>query len=110
MRRVLMYVIVSVQCFSAFAQESEKSKIRFYRHEVNVSIGGINVRSGWSDDYERDVMDRFGLVSGISGDSYSGSRVWYDWDETPRLFNNSLFMAVSYYYHFTPHIAISYPR
>lgn len=47
---------------SSFCDEPKESKTRYYRHEVNIGIGGIGVRSGWSDDYERNVMNRFGLV------------------------------------------------
>ena len=45
-----------------------ENKTRYYRHEVNVSIGGIRVRSGWSNDYESSVMNRFGLVVGRAGE------------------------------------------
>lgn len=37
MKRVLLSVIVSALCTSAFAQETNESKTRYYRHEVNVS-------------------------------------------------------------------------
>lgn len=88
--------------FSSFAQELKESKTRYYRHEVNVSIGGIRVRSGWSNDYERSVMNHFGLVVGKAGDG----KVVYESLESPDLGNHNALKALSYYYHLNYHIAI----
>lgn len=40
------------------------AQTRYYKHEVSVGIGRIGVQSAWSDDYEKSVMSRFGLVVG----------------------------------------------
>ena len=83
-------------------KEKEKEKeTRYYRHEVNVSIGRIGVRSGWSKSYENNVMDRFGLVVGKEG----MGGVVYEWYDKTKLRGNML-KAVSYYYHFNHFIAV----
>ena len=102
MRRILLSVIISTLYISVFAQEHKESKTRYYRHEVNVSIGGIRVRSGWSNDYERSVMNQFGLVVGKAGDG----KVVYESFDSPDLGNHNALKAVSYYYHLNHHIAI----
>ncbi|MBR1447902.1 MAG: hypothetical protein IJ588_04025 [Prevotella sp.] len=74
---------------------------------MNVSIGGVAVRSGWSDDYERTVMDDFGLVVGKFGAGHGpGTLVYFEWDETPKLNYNSIYRSVSYYYHCNHHVAL----
>ena len=83
------------------AQEPNESKTRFYRHEVNVSIGGGRVRSGWSDDYEQSVMNRFGLVVGRAGDG----EVIYECIYNPDLGTDNPLKAISYYYHIDHHFA-----
>ena len=83
------------------ASEPKESKTRYYRHEVNVSIGSIRVCSAWSNDYERGLMNKFGLVAGISG----SNGVWYEWQNEPDLETRNALKAVSYYYHFNHHIA-----
>lgn len=88
-------------------KQAKESKTRYYRHEVNVSIGGVNVRSGWSDDYENNVMERFGLVVGRFGASHGpGTGVWFEWEDKPSLSTDNSLKAISYYYHFDHHIAI----
>lgn len=67
MKKNFLFVIILFLFASSFAQEPKESKTRYYRHEVNVSIGAISVRSGWSNDYENEVMNRFGLVVGSQG-------------------------------------------
>lgn len=62
MKRIVLSIIASAFFTCAYAQEAKNNATRYYKHEVNVGIGGVRVRSGWSDDYERSVMDRFGLV------------------------------------------------
>ena len=86
----------------SLADNPPDSKTRYYRHEVNVSIGGIRVRTGWSNDYERTVMNHFGLVVGKTGDG----KVIYGSSDSPDLGNHNALKAVSYYYHLNHHIAI----
>lgn len=93
--------------FSSFAQELKESKTRYYRHEVNVSIGGTGVRSGWSNNYENEVMSRFGLVVGIEGaGSGPGTDICYRWKDEPDLSTENPLKTISYYYHFNHHIAV----
>ena len=102
MRRLSVLAMALIMFATSYADEPKESKTRYYRHEVNVSIGGIRVRSGWSNDYERTVMNKFGLVVGKSG----SNGVWYEWEDEPDLGNNNALKAVSYYYHFNHHIAV----
>lgn len=102
MRRLLLSVIASTLYVSLFAKKPAESKTRYYRHEVNVSIGRISVCSGWSNDYERSVMNQFGLIVGRGGDG----KVVYKSSDKPRLGNRNALKAVSYYYHLGHHIAI----
>ena len=107
MRRILLSVAIYALYTSAFAQEQVESKTRYYRHEVNVSIGGIRVSSGWSNDYERSVMNQFGLVVGkAGGGSGPGTGIVYQWEDDPDLGNDNALKAVSYYYHFNNRIAV----
>ena len=46
MRRFLLFVIVLMVFALSYAEEPKESKTRYYRHEVNVSIGRIAVQSG----------------------------------------------------------------
>ena len=56
MRRILL-LLTLMFALQIAAQEPRKSNARYYIHEMNVSAGGIRVRSGWSNDYERSVMN-----------------------------------------------------
>lgn len=106
MRRLLSAFCVFLGIYS-FADNPPESKTRYYRHEVNVSIGGIRVRTGWSNDYERSVMNQYGLVVGKGGMSHGpGTGIVYEWDDGPDLRNDNALKAVSYYYHFNHRIAV----
>lgn len=94
-------------CGFSYGGEPKESNTRYYRHEVNISIGRIGVRSGWSNDYENEVMSRFGLVVGKSGVSHdSGTGIVYGWKDEPDLGTDNPLKVVSYYYHFDHHIAV----
>ena len=56
---LILQLLSSALCL---AEEPQKSETRYYRHEVNADIGAIVVRSNWSNDYEKRVMNKFGLV------------------------------------------------
>ena len=83
-------------------KQAKESKTRYYRHEINVSIGGIGVRSGWSNDYENSVMDRFGLVVLKAG----SNGVVYESKGKPDLGTDNPLKAISYYYHLDQRIAV----
>ena len=83
MRKFLSAFCVFLGTYS-FVGNLPESKTRYYRHEVNVSIGGIGAHSSWSDDYERSVMNQFGLVVGRNGGgSGTGTGIIYQWEDTP---------------------------
>ena len=106
-RIVILLCIALVIPVSSFADEPEESDTRNYRHEINVSIGGIRVHSGWSNDYERSVMNLFGLVVGkAGGGSGPGTGIIYQWEDGPDLRSDNALKAVSYYYHFNNRIAV----
>ena len=63
MKKTFIFTALSLFCITTFASNPKKSHTRYYRHEINVSIGGINPSNSGSDSYERKLMDRFGLVS-----------------------------------------------
>ena len=90
------------------ADTLEKSNMRHFRHEVSVSIGGFGVRSGWSDDYENDVMNKFGLVVGKAGggDGAYGKGIIYQSYGEPDLRRDNVLKTISYYYHFNHKIAV----
>lgn len=91
---------------SAFCQDggngSKESNTRYYRHEVSMAIGGAGMRTGWSDDYENSIANRYGLVYGKG----SANGVAYEWDDEPDLGNDGVFWTVSYYYHLNKHLAV----
>ena len=91
------------------ATETEKDKTRYYRHEVNVGVGSIGACSSWSSDYERSVMNHFGLVAVKTGISHGpGTGIVYGWDDddVPDLRSDNALKCVSYYYHFNNRIAV----
>ena len=105
--RITLLVFLLTSTFIVNASNPKESKTRYYKHEVNVSIGGVGVRSGWSNDYEQSVMNRFGLVVGrAGGGNGAGTGVIYEWDDGPDLTNDNALKAVSYYYHFNNRIAV----
>ena len=107
MRKCIILIASLFLFFSSFAQETNESKTRYYRHEVNVSIGGVGVRSDWSNDYERSVMNQFGVVVGKGGMSHGpGTGIVYQWKDGPDLGKDNALKAVSYYYHFNHRIAV----
>lgn len=104
MKRTVLLVIAATFVLPTrlIAQEMEESETRYYRHEVNFSIGGVRVRSGWSDDYEHSVMGRFGLVVGKAGDG----KVIMQIKDGTALRQDCPLMALSYYYHLDHHFAV----
>lgn len=102
MRQLLCLITALTICTSSFCDEPKDSKTRYYRHEINVSIGGTHVRSGWSNDYERSVMNQFGLVVGRTGDG----KVIYEWKDNPDLGTDNPLKTMSYYYHLDHHFAV----
>lgn len=105
-RNTILAVILLLRLYS-LANEPIESKTRYYRHEVNVSIGRIGVRSGWSNDYENDVMNRFGLVVGRAGGGHGpGTGIVYEQKDKPNLGTDNPLKTVSYYYHFNHHVAV----
>lgn len=86
---------------TAVVEQVKESKVKFYRHEISLSIYGIGVQSGWSDDYENSVMNRFGLVVGREG----MNDIIYRYRDRPDLNVGSLPLAINYYYHLDHHLA-----
>lgn len=103
MKKTIVFISLSLLCIITFASNPKKSRTRYYRHEVNVSIGGINPSNSGSDSYERKLMDRFDLVpsKGSFGD---GLVAWSDGD--PNLRTASTLLTLGYYYHINKHIAL----
>ena len=99
-----LYVLLLVTVYPIFltASNRKESKTRYYRHELSICIGGMDVRSDWSDDYERMAMDEFGLVvpkciiDGVVCCTY----------EKPRLSFSDIFKSISYYYHLNHHLIV----
>lgn len=91
---------------TAVVEQVKESKVKFYRHEISLSIYGIGVQSGWSDDYENSVMNRFGLVVGEGGIGYPGEGVLYRYFDRPNLKEDSTPIAINYYYHLDHHVAL----
>ena len=88
-----------------FASNQKESKVRYYRHEVNVGIGYSTVRTGWSDEYEKSVMDRFGLVVGMGGQD----GVIMQSKGHPNLRQNTpyiSYISLGYYYHLSHNWAV----
>ena len=100
----MKYIVISfflISAISAFASEPEKTKTRYYRHEISISIGGSTVRSKWSDSYEYDVKDAFGNYK------RNGTNVLlYKWEHNEGLKTRNVLKTVSYYYHLDNSAAI----
>lgn len=94
---------LSIVCsMSAFAANPEKSSVSLYRHEVNVNIGYIYVRSGWSNDYEKNLREIPGPY-----DLQGTTVLLYKWEnDVPKLKPTTPLISASYYYHLKPYLAI----
>lgn len=83
MRRFILSVIVSVLHTSAFTQETNESKTRYYRHEVNVSRTGMTKPRSQGDDYEDKVYRAMSIEHQAKGyeigfgSSSSGTLIGY---------------------------------
>lgn len=87
---------------SIIASDPENSSDRFYRHEMNLSIGYIYVRNGWSNEYENNVQKEIGHYF------LDGTNVYlYKWENgSPKLKPSSPLINLSYYYHLNPRLAL----
>lgn len=105
MKKTFIFIALSLFCIITFASNPKKSRTRYYRHEINVSIGGINPSNSGSDSYERKLMDRFGLVS-VGCSFEDGLAAACHSKAEPDLGTASTLMTLSYYYHINKHIAL----
>jgi len=94
MRIIALFVVTSALCASVFAQVSQGSTTRYYRHEVNVSRTAMFLpRSQW-DDYENEVYQ---------------AMVYEREHDYVRWFNpSSSGTLISYYYHLNLQIGLTY--
>lgn len=107
MRAFVLLTLFLFCVIPSFANNPKESKTRYYRHEVSISLGGIMLNSGWSEKYEKNVMNRFGLVVGKSGTDHGpGTGIIFQSYDEPKLYNDSPLKIISYYYHFDHHIAV----
>ena len=105
MKKTFIFIALSLFCIITFASNPQKSRTRYYRHEINVSIGGINPSNSGSDSYERKLMDRFGLVS-VGCSLEDGLAAACHSKAEPDLGTASTLMTLSYYYHINKHVAL----
>lgn len=101
MRSIALIFLFIACAITAFASNPEESSIRYYRHEVNVSIGISDVEKEWSKDYESDIKKRFGRYD-IDGTNV----VLYKWKEKQVINSYKALYSISYYYHFNHSIAV----
>ena len=93
MNRIALFVIASALCASVFAQDSQGSTTRYYRHEVNVSRTAMFLPSSQWKDYENEVYQ---------------AMVYEREHDYVRWFSTSSGTLISYYYHLNLQIGLTY--
>ena len=108
MKNLISFIMLLFMFVSAFASNPKKSRTRYYRHEVNVSIGGIDPSTSGSDSYENKLMRRFGLVSvgcsfgdGLAAGCHSSNEP--NLDMVSSTFSP---ITLGYYYHLNRRLAV----
>lgn len=104
MKKLILFTLLGLVSISTFATSFKQSRTRYYRHELNVSIGSINPSNSGSDSYEKKLMSRFGLVSAGSHDGEFVHEC--DSKNDPDLGMNSTLMTLGYYYHINERLAL----
>lgn len=102
MKNVVLSVALCLFGISVSASRPKESRTRYYRHEVNVSIGGMNPSNSGSDAFENKLMDRFGLLSLKEGDG----RLVHLSHDGPDLDTDGSVVILGYYYHINQRIAV----
>ncbi len=102
MKNVVLFVALSLFGISVSATNPKETRTRYYRHEVNVSIAGMNHSNSGSDVFENKLMDRFGLLSLKKGDG----RLVYLGHDGPDLAQDASSVILGYYYHINQRIAV----
>jgi hypothetical protein len=104
MEKFVLLVVLYGFCLSMSANNPQKKETRYYRHEVNVSIGRISTtNNSRSRAYGKKLMDRFNLLSigcGINGLAGCCS------NDKLELGMASASMTLSYYYHIDKRMAV----
>lgn len=102
MRYLVLFVALSLFGMSVSASKPKESRTRYYRHEVNVSIAGMNPSNSGSDAFENKLMDRFGLISLKCGDD----KLVHLGHDGPDLNTDGSTVILGYYYHINQRIAV----
>ena len=58
MKYLVLFVALALFGISVSASKPKESRTRYYRHEVNVSIAGMNPSNSGSDAFENKLMDK----------------------------------------------------
>lgn len=75
MDKFVLLVVLYGFCLSMSASNPQKKETRYYRHEVNVSIGRISTtNNSRSRAYGKKLMDRFNLLLLLSGKTQNSIR------------------------------------
>ena len=61
MRRIVLLVIISMLYVSAFSQEPQENKTRYYRHEISANVGIGSLSGNRWDTFRKQMEERFGL-------------------------------------------------
>lgn len=102
MKNVVLFIALFLFGISVSATNPKESRTRYYRHEVNVSIAGMNHSNSGSDAFENKLMDRFGLLSLNEGDG----RLVHFGHDGPDLAQDGSSVILGYYYHINQRIAV----
>ena len=102
MKNVVLFVALSLFGISVSATNPKETRTRYYRHEVNVSIAGMNPSNSGSDAFENRLMDRFGLLSLKVGDG----RLVHLGHDGPDLSQDGSSVILGYYYHINQRISV----
>lgn len=92
----MLSIISLVFVLSSLASEPEESKTRYYKHEINIGFGVMELDKQWND-----LEDEMKEILPIGSEHAEGGYMFF-----PSFRNSSRGLRISYYYHFNHNVAV----